>query len=90
MPVDRLLRAAAVAGDAVTISYYEAPESERLRIVIPVAVRGEMLDAIVDPSIGSRAVFKLRKIASVRCADGRFALNPLADRPSRMDLEPIW
>lgn len=78
MSVTTLLRAAAAAGDAVTLTYDDGVNPEVLRIVMPVAVHGEYLEAIVDPTENARRLIKLTKIASVRCAGGRFALNPAA------------
>ncbi len=78
MSVTTLLRAAAAAGDAVTLTYDDGVNPEVLRIVMPVAVHGEYLEAIVDPAENTRKLIKLSKIASVRCAGGRFALNATA------------
>ena len=85
MSVVTLLRTAAATGDAVTITYDDGSNQEVLRIVIPVAVHGDYLEAIVDPTVNVRKLFKITKIASVRCAGGKFALNPAATRASRIE-----
>lgn len=84
MSVTTLLRAAAVTHDAVTITFDDGSNPEALGIVIPVAVHGEYLEAIVDPTTNLRKLFKLTKIAAVRCAGGKLALNPAA-RASKVE-----
>lgn len=75
MSVTTLLRAAAAGGEAVTITYHDGSDSASLRIVIPIAVHGEYLEAISDPTSNLRKLFKLSKIEAVRGAGGRVALN---------------
>ncbi len=88
MSVTTLLRTAASGGEAVTITYDDGQESASLRIVIPVAVHGDYLEAIVDPTTNVRILYKITKIASVRCAGGKFALNPTVKVASRAETAP--
>lgn len=75
MNVTELLRTAAAAHDVVTITYDDGSRHGELGIVMPVAVDGEYLQAIVDPTTDVRRKFKLLSIASVRRTNGECASN---------------
>jgi hypothetical protein len=75
MTVIELLRAAAAARDVVTITYGDGPHPRQLGIVLPVAVEGEYLVAIVDPTSNLRRRFRLQSIASAKCTNGESASN---------------
>ncbi len=78
MSVATLLRAAAAVNDAVTITFDDGSTPDALGIVIPVGIVGGYVEAITDPVTDHRKLFKLARIASVRRANGDFAVNPIA------------
>lgn len=80
MTVTELLRTAAAAHDVVTITYDNGSRRGELGIVMPVAVDGEYLRAIVDPTKDARRRFRLLSIASVRRTNGECASNAAVSR----------